>query len=258
MAQEAGESNFFLFGLTAEQVAASRGWYNPYWHYEHEPETRRALDMIAAERLQPARARDLRPDLGHAPAARRPLHAPRRPGRIREDAGRSRGALPSAESLDAPGRAERRPFGQVLERPDDRRVRKRDLGGQSRVTSIERSIVMANHPLAGQPAPESVLIDVPALERAYHANRPDPADPRQRVDLRHQRPSRHVARSHVHRVAHPGHHAGDLRLPAKNGIDGPLFMGKDTHALSEPGAADGPRSALGRAASRRSCSATTE
>jgi starch phosphorylase len=46
MAQEAGEENFFLFGLTADQVAASRGWYNPYWHYSHEPETRDALDLI--------------------------------------------------------------------------------------------------------------------------------------------------------------------------------------------------------------------
>jgi glycogen phosphorylase len=46
MAQEAGEENFFLFGLTAEQVQDSRGWYNPHWHYDHEPETRRALDMI--------------------------------------------------------------------------------------------------------------------------------------------------------------------------------------------------------------------
>ena len=36
---------------------------------------------------------------------------------------------------------------------------------------------MANHPLAGQPAPESALIDVSAIERACHANRPDPADP---------------------------------------------------------------------------------
>ena len=46
MAEEAGEDNFFLFGLTAEQVAASRKWYNPRWHYDHEPETRAALDLI--------------------------------------------------------------------------------------------------------------------------------------------------------------------------------------------------------------------
>ena len=47
MAEEAGEENFFLFGLTATQVAESRGWYNPHWHYENEPETRAALDAIA-------------------------------------------------------------------------------------------------------------------------------------------------------------------------------------------------------------------
>jgi starch phosphorylase len=46
MAQEAGEENFFLFGLTAQQVADSRGWYNPHWHYDNEPETRGALDQI--------------------------------------------------------------------------------------------------------------------------------------------------------------------------------------------------------------------
>jgi starch phosphorylase len=38
-----------LFGLTAQQVADSRGWYNPYWHYENEPETRAALDLIASD-----------------------------------------------------------------------------------------------------------------------------------------------------------------------------------------------------------------
>jgi starch phosphorylase len=47
MAEAAGEENFFLFGLNAEQVEASRGWYDPRWHYENEPETRAALDLIA-------------------------------------------------------------------------------------------------------------------------------------------------------------------------------------------------------------------
>jgi starch phosphorylase len=49
MAQEAGEENFFLFGLTAQQVANSRGYYSPYWHYDNEPETRAALDLIFSD-----------------------------------------------------------------------------------------------------------------------------------------------------------------------------------------------------------------
>ncbi|MGA6826393.1 glycogen/starch/alpha-glucan phosphorylase [Nitrospira sp. NS4] len=49
MAEEAGEENFFLFGLTAEQVAGIRGWYSPHWHYEHEAETRAALDLISSD-----------------------------------------------------------------------------------------------------------------------------------------------------------------------------------------------------------------
>jgi glycogen phosphorylase len=46
MAEEAGEENFFLFGLTADQVVQTRGWYQPQWHYQHELETKAALDLI--------------------------------------------------------------------------------------------------------------------------------------------------------------------------------------------------------------------
>jgi glycogen phosphorylase len=49
MAEAAGEENFFLFGLTAAQVAESRGWYSPKWHYDNEPETRAALDLIFSD-----------------------------------------------------------------------------------------------------------------------------------------------------------------------------------------------------------------
>jgi starch phosphorylase len=49
MAEAAGEENFFLFGLTADQVTATRGSYNPHRHYENEPETRDALDLIFSD-----------------------------------------------------------------------------------------------------------------------------------------------------------------------------------------------------------------
>src|SRR5262249_33419001 len=53
MAEEAGEENFFLFGLTADQVAQSRDWDRPTWHYDHEPETRAALDLIFSDHFSP-------------------------------------------------------------------------------------------------------------------------------------------------------------------------------------------------------------
>jgi len=62
IAEEAGEENLFLFGLTVEQVENSRGWYNPHWHYDHEPETRLALDLISSNyfsRYEPGEFRPL-------------------------------------------------------------------------------------------------------------------------------------------------------------------------------------------------------
>jgi starch phosphorylase len=49
MAEEAGEENFFLFGLTAQQVTDSRSWYSPRWHYDNDPEIRAALDLISSD-----------------------------------------------------------------------------------------------------------------------------------------------------------------------------------------------------------------
>jgi len=66
MAEEAGEENLFLFGLTAEQVAGSRAWYSPRWHYEREPETHAALDLIFSDhfsRNEPGVFEPLRPVL---------------------------------------------------------------------------------------------------------------------------------------------------------------------------------------------------
>jgi starch phosphorylase len=56
MAREVGEENFFLFGLTAAEVAGSRGWYDPMWHYHREPEVRAAIDLLFSDELTPGEA----------------------------------------------------------------------------------------------------------------------------------------------------------------------------------------------------------
>jgi starch phosphorylase len=66
MAEEAGEENFFLFGLTADQVAGSKGWYRPSWHYDNEAETRAALDQIFSGTFSRYDAPDVFESLRHA------------------------------------------------------------------------------------------------------------------------------------------------------------------------------------------------
>jgi phosphoglucomutase len=89
-------------------------------------------------------------------------------------------------------------------------------------------------PLAGQPAPKDMLIDPARLEREYYARKPDIGNPNQLV----------VFGTSGHRGSPPLGSFTDAHIAAitqaicdyrrAQGIDGPLYMGKDTHAVSEP------------------------
>src|SRR5579884_1173649 len=93
---------------------------------------------------------------------------------------------------------------------------------------------MAISPLAGKPAPKDLLVDVGRLERAYYETRPDPADPNQRVAFGtsgHRGTSLNGSFTEAHILAIT-QAICDYRQG--QGTDGPLFLGKDTHALSGP------------------------
>ena len=93
---------------------------------------------------------------------------------------------------------------------------------------------MALHPLAGQPAPRERLVNVPRLVSAYYTTHPDPADPLQGVSFGtsgHRGTSAAGSFNDDH-IAAIAQAIADYR--AGRGIDGPLYAGMDTHALSEP------------------------
>ncbi|MCC6456671.1 MAG: alpha-D-glucose phosphate-specific phosphoglucomutase [Caldilineaceae bacterium] len=93
---------------------------------------------------------------------------------------------------------------------------------------------MSLHPLAGKPAPRDLLVNVPRLVSAYYSENPDPADPAQRVSFG---TSGHRGSS-LKGTFNEDHIAAIcqaiVEYRASAGISGPLFLGMDTHALSEP------------------------
>ena len=92
---------------------------------------------------------------------------------------------------------------------------------------------MALHPLAGKPAPAELLIDVEKLERDYYQRQPDVGDPEQLVTFGtsgHRGSSSNGTFTEAHILAIT-QALCDYR--AAQGITGPLFLGKDTHALSD-------------------------
>src|SRR5579864_435442 len=93
---------------------------------------------------------------------------------------------------------------------------------------------MAISPLAGKPAPKELLVDVARLEREYFERRPDMSDPDQRVSFGtsgHRGSSLRGSFNEAHILAIT-QAICDYRRG--HGTDGPLYMGKDTHALSDP------------------------
>src|SRR6478609_3701084 len=89
-------------------------------------------------------------------------------------------------------------------------------------------------PLAGKPAPKEMLVDLARLERDYYERRPDPVDPNQRVSFGtsgHRGSSLRGSFTEAHILAITQAICDFRRM---QGSDGPLFMGRDTHALSGP------------------------
>ncbi len=92
----------------------------------------------------------------------------------------------------------------------------------------------AIHPLAGQPAPASILVNVPKLVTAYYALSPDPAIAAHRVSFGtsgHRGSSLKLSFNETHILALT---QAVCSYRKAHGISGPLFLGWDTHALSEP------------------------
>jgi phosphoglucomutase len=93
---------------------------------------------------------------------------------------------------------------------------------------------MSVHARAGQPAEPADLIDVPHLVTAYYAEHPDPADPAQQVAFGtsgHRGSSLNIAFNADHIAAIT---QATCEYRRDQGVDGPLFLARDTHALSEP------------------------
>jgi phosphoglucomutase len=93
---------------------------------------------------------------------------------------------------------------------------------------------MPIHPLAGKAAPESELVDVPALIRAFHEEHPDPSQSAERVSFgtsghRGSALRRTFNEDHIVAIAHAVY-----EYRRAHGTDGPLFLGRDTHAVSDP------------------------
>src|SRR6478735_3222654 len=143
--------------------------------------------------------------------------------------------------MGAQGHPQRGRLGQVLERPDDRAIRGGDLARKTLPGGVGCLAAhaldgdgMALSPLAGKPAPKEMLIDPARLERAHLERRPDLEDRNEMVSFGtsgHRGSPLHGTFTEAHILAIT---QGICDYRRSRGYDGPLYMGKDTHAVSGP------------------------
>src|SRR5438128_3203596 len=191
--------------------------------------------------LQPQRAGHLRAAARRHAHLRRLLYAPPGPRVLSGSRREALRAVRGPGRVGAHGHPERGQLRKVLERSHYRRVRGRHLarhavpGGVMEPAMIHDMKEAASiSPLAGKPAPKSLLVDLVRLEREYYERKPDLDDPTQLVSFGtsgHRGSSLRGSFTEAH-IAAITQAICDYRRA--RGIDGPLFMGKDTHALSDP------------------------
>src|SRR5262249_50402376 len=143
--------------------------------------------------LQPQRAGRLRTAARHAADARRPLYAPRRPHIVSRGRRSFARAVRRPWRMGAQGHHQRGQLRQVLERPNHRRIGGGHLAREAVSGLVVETAVVekpVDHttrergtisPLAGKPAPKSILVDLARLEQAYYEREPDTDDPTQLV-----------------------------------------------------------------------------
>jgi phosphoglucomutase len=139
--------------------------------------------------------------------------------------------------MGAESNLERRQLREVFERSLDCGIRKRDLEGGTMPSTLETQSLTGEpniSPLAGKPAPKEILVDVARLEKDYFERRPDLDDPNQLVSFGtsgHRGSPLRGTFNEAHILAIT---QAICEYRHEQGTDGPLYMGKDTHAVSEP------------------------
>jgi phosphoglucomutase len=139
--------------------------------------------------------------------------------------------------MGAESNLERRQLWEVFERSLDCGIRERDLEGGTMPSTLATQSLTGEpniSPLAGKPAPKELLVDVARLQKEYFERRPDLDDPNQLVSFGtsgHRGSPLRGTFNEAHILAIT---QAICEYRREQGTDGPLYMGKDTHAVSEP------------------------